>query len=445
MVRLRAAGAAVVDRWLHGAPIGPGAGAQALARRLLDAGIVHPRPPAAGASRVTVVVPVRDRAEGLMATMRALGRDHPVIAVDDGSTTPVATDAAAVIRHPSPRGPAAARNAGWRAARTELVAFVDADCEPAPGWLALLLPHFADGAVGAAAPRILSRGCAYEQQRSPLDLGPHEALVRPGSPVSYVPTAALVVRREALEDVGGFDEALRYGEDVDLVWRLTGRGWRVRYEPAARVVHPARGELAGWLEQRYQYGRSTGPLGVRHGQAVTPLSLSPASVAVWALAWRGHPWLAAGVAGISTAALIRRAGSDRASAMVLARLALRGHLGAGWALANAIRRAWLPPAALGGGPGLVAAALAIPPLVEWAGGNAGEMGLLRWLLARGADDLAYQTGVWAGAVESRTTAALLPRCLPPERLVPKWLAGTPLDGSRPGPAASTSGLPPGSR
>jgi mycofactocin system glycosyltransferase len=439
LVRLRPAGAGVLDRWLAGAPVGPGAGAQALARRLLDAGVVHPRPPAARdlVGSVTVVIPVRDRTAGLAATLGALGDAGPVVVVDDGSAFPVA---GATVRHHSPRGPAAARNAGWRAAGTELVAFVDADCEPAPGWLDVLLAHFGDAAVGAAAPRIMSRGCTYERQRSPLDLGPREALVRPGSVVTYVPTAALVVRRQALAELGGFDEALRFGEDVDLVWRLVRSGWRVRYEPAARVVHPARPDLAGWLEQRYQYGRSTGALGLRHGRAVAPLGISPSSAAVWALAWRGHPWLGAGLAAVSTAAVVRRAGADRATAGALARLALNGHLGAGWALASAIRRAWLPPAVLIGGPGPVAAALTIPPLVEWARGRAGGLGPLRWLLARGADDLAYQTGVWAGVIESRSTAALSPKW---------WRAaagpgGTPPAGHRAGPAPSTPARPPGS-
>ena len=67
------------------------------------------------------------------------------------------------------------------------------------------------------------------------------ARARPGSRpltrVAYVPTAALVVRRAALG--GGFDETMRYGEDVDLVWRLVEAGHRVRYEPAVQVAHTA--------------------------------------------------------------------------------------------------------------------------------------------------------------------------------------------------------------
>ena len=160
LIRLRPAGVVVVDRWLSGEPVGPGAGEQALARRLLDAGIAHPRlAPGSGPppSAVTVVIPVRDGADGMAATITALRGHRPVIVVDDGSLAPVANDAARIIRHRSPRGPAAARNTGWRAATTELVAFVDADCEPVPGWLDVLLPHFADGAVGAAGPRIVSQ------------------------------------------------------------------------------------------------------------------------------------------------------------------------------------------------------------------------------------------------------------------------------------------------
>ena len=71
---------------------------------------------------------------------------------------------------------------------------------------------------------------------------------------------------------------------MDLVWRLIRQGWRVRYEPAARVVHPERDDLRGWLQQRYQYGLSAAPLRFRHGPAVAPIAISPSRAAAWALA-----------------------------------------------------------------------------------------------------------------------------------------------------------------
>jgi mycofactocin system glycosyltransferase len=428
VLRLRPAGVQQVEGWARGEPIGPSPGAQALARRLLDAGIAQPRPnrtrhPSPG--DVTVVIPVRDRAAGLEATLSALGAESPVIVVDDGSTAPVQADGAEVIRRPSPGGPAAARNDGWRAAATDLIAFVDADCEPAQGWLATLLPHFADPAVAAVAPRIVSRAAGtpgwlatYEQRRSSLDLGPREAPVRPGTTVAYVPTAALTVRRQALLDACGFDETLRYGEDVDLVWRLGQRGWRVRYEPAAHASHPARTGLGPWLRQRHQYGRSAAPLAARHSRAVAPVAVSPWSAAAWGLLAAGYPLAGAGIAAATSVTLARRAGSDRATAAALARLAAAGHLRAGAALAGAIRRAWLPPALVAAGafcrlgrraPAVaLGAVLTLPSVVEWVRERPPGLGPLRWSALTLADDLAYQSGVWAGVVETHSAAALLP-------------------------------------
>ena len=273
-----------------------------------------------------IVVPVRNDAEGLSATVAAVtaeatadGRADPsIVIVDDASAVAVSAPGSGasparmtLIRRDGQGGPAAARNDGWRSAPESLVAFVDANCEPDPGWLDHLLPHFADPLVGAVAPRIIpatgaaaSRSlAAYEAVSSPLDLGDREAIVRPRSPVAYVPTAALVVRRRALEALGGFDEALTVGEDVDFVWRLVTAGWTVRYEPRATVRHPVRPDWWAWLAQRYRYGTSAAALARRHGTAVAPLVVSPWTAAAWGLVAAGRPALGALAAGYSVAAL----------------------------------------------------------------------------------------------------------------------------------------------
>ena len=72
----------------------------------------------------------------------------------------------------------------------------------------------------------------------------------------YVPSAALIVRTE----LAHFDEALRYGEDVDLVWRLRDAGWRVVYEPDVIVGH----DQHHTLSRRFRYGTSAEPLRRRH-------------------------------------------------------------------------------------------------------------------------------------------------------------------------------------
>ena len=184
-----------------------------------------------------------------------------------------------MLRHATPRGPAAARNAGLAAARTPLVAFLDSDVVPEPGWLEPLLARLADPAVGLVAPRIVALPPVtgwlgrYEAVRSSLDLGPDPALVVPRSRVAYVPSAALLVRRDAVG--AGFDEDMHVAEDVDLVLRLHAAGWRLRYEPAARVAHDHRTSLRAWWLRKAFYGTGAAPLALRHRGAVPPMVLSP--------------------------------------------------------------------------------------------------------------------------------------------------------------------------
>ena len=193
----------------------------------------------------------------------------------------------------------------------------------------------------------------------------------------------------------------------------------MRYEPAATVGHPSRSSLGAWLQQRYHYGRSAAPLAARHGRAVAPVDVSPWSALAWGAAAAGHPGAGAAVALGTAAALARRAGADRATARALAGLAVTGNVRAGGVLAEAVRRAWLPPAmvlaalawrAHNRTPALaVAAALTMPPLVEWARRSHGGLGPVAWSALRLSDDLAYQAGLWSGVIESHSAAALLPR------------------------------------
>jgi mycofactocin system glycosyltransferase len=396
-----------------------------LARSLLDAGLVQPRPGGAGlptANDVTVVVPVRDRPDALARCLAALGPCHGVVVVDDASERPEDTVAVAtaggarVVRRRINGGPAAARNTGLAHCATPFVAFVDSDCRPEPGWLERLLPHFRDPAVAVVAPRIVpdreAQGwlAPYEAVRSSLDLGPRPGPVVPRSRIAYVPSATVVVRRDAVGS--GFTESLRTGEDVDLVWRVHGAGWMVRYEPAALVRHAHRPRLRDWARRRHDYGMSAAPLALRHPGQVPPVVMSRWTLAAWLLMLCGRPRLAVAVTGVAAGLLARRLPVEERRAGESVRLVVTGTMLAGEQLGRAVTRTWWPlavPAAVFSRRARVALGVAVLlPLVEWLRARP-RTDPIRFTAACLADDLAYGAGVWRGCLRNRTAAPLLPQ------------------------------------
>lgn len=427
VLRLTSAGGELVARLRAGEDLGGSRGVDALLARFVDAGVVHPVPDPGrapyGPADVTVVVPVKDRPEGLARLLESLRADTPevaVVVVDDGSRVPVEVPGATVLRHEVSLGPAAARNAGARHATTPLLAFVDSDCEVTPGWLSTLLGHLTDPRVAACAPRVRAAATPgvlgrYEVDGSPLDLGGEPARVAPGTRISYVPSAALLVRAADLDRLGGFDEELRLGEDVDLIWRLVESGRVVRYEPAATVLHEVRPTFAGWLRQRFGYGSSAAALDRRHPGAVAPVVLSPWSAAVWGLVLARRPGAAAVLAGGTVVAMAQRV-PDLPREEV-ARLVLGGHLGAGRQLATAAVRVWWPPLLLAAVCSRRARRLgslsALTVVARaWQHRERGHIAPLDPVLFAAltlADHLSYGAGVWAGCVRHRSIGALLPR------------------------------------
>ena len=404
-------------------------GTQFLARRLLDAGIAHPRPMfGPGTDDVTVVVPVFGNQPGVDRLVRVLmAQGLPVIVVDDASPTPITVpDGVRLIRFPENRGPAAARNVGADAAETEFVAFLDSDTVPVGDWLMMLMGHFADPSVAIVAPRIVGLDAAdgstavaeYANRFSSLDMGPREAAVAPGSPLPYVPSAAMVVRRSGF---AGFDESLRVAEDVDLCWRTHRDGWRIRYDPVARVAHDHRESLHGMLNRRRFYGTGAAELARRHGELAAPVVTSvPLAIAVVALLTRTR-WgaaVAAAVAGlvygrtrtplrgVPDAELIAVKNTGRAIGF--------GLLQAG----SAVLRHYWPLSMLG----LVvsrrfrrwfATVAVAEALVMWVRSQvvdpeAPVMGPVEYALLRRLDDLAYGAGLWQGAFVNRDVGALRP-------------------------------------
>jgi hypothetical protein len=271
---------------------------------------------------------------------------------------------------------------------------------------------FADPLVAVLAPRVCgSEGSSlrerYEQHFSPLDLGERSALVVPGGPVSFVPSACLMVRRQAFGE--GFDETLRVGEDVDFVWRLFDRGWLVRYDADVVVTHRARATWRGWWLQRQHYGASSGELAQRHGKRLAPLRADPWTLLAWISVLAGQPaWGARIVRSARNHARDKFFASADDPNRVANEVVVRNMLRAGGPLARALVRSF----------GVVLLVAALHPRLRARALGAFALGTAwRWRHHRFhvtdlplgiADDLAYGVGVIEGAWHTKSLRALTP-------------------------------------
>jgi glycosyltransferase involved in cell wall biosynthesis len=146
----------------------------------------------------------------------------------------------------------AARNAGIREARADKLVFLDDDSQPQDGYFdrvsALLEDH------PAVTGRILDTGAAVTRGLSAQYDQGDEAHV-----TETVVGCSMAVRREVLDDVGGFDERLPYGhEETELAERLS-EAYYVWYDPELVVAHPFADSLLDYFGKSYRHGREAVP------------------------------------------------------------------------------------------------------------------------------------------------------------------------------------------
>jgi len=215
--------------------------------------------------RVSVVVCVHDGDQLLEPCLRSLADcDYPdleVLVCDDGSTDGTLEVAQRFPFRvlPLPRGGlGAARNAGLEASSGEIVAFLDADAECHPEWpyhLALSLEDETVAATGGPNLPVTGAGLV-ERAVAASPGGPVEVLLCDDR-AEHVPGCNMAFRREALEEIGGFDPVYTAaGDDVDVCWKLLDRGREIGFAPAAQVRHHRRDTVRGYLRQQRGYGKA---------------------------------------------------------------------------------------------------------------------------------------------------------------------------------------------
>ena len=261
--------------------------------------------------RISVVIPVFNCEKTMDKCLQSLiGQEHDafeIIIVDDGSTDGTVqicrSHGGVNVISRQRGGPSRGRNIGIETARGEFVAFTDGDCVPDSRWLAELEKGF-------AGPEIAGVG---GDQLSPDDdtktgkeiqgflkavgfLGDYVKDWKTPRETEHNPTCNAMYRRSVLLQVGGFDEKLWPGEDVDLDYRIRKAGFKLVYNPGAVVRHYRPGTYRKFAAMMFRYGSAQRQLVKKYGffrkiQFLPFILTSLLAVYVGLLALAPHSWV----------------------------------------------------------------------------------------------------------------------------------------------------------
>ena len=232
--------------------------------------------PSSGVS-FSVIVCTRNGRSRIGACLQAIDRSyganmtHEVLVIDDGSTDGTAQ----FVRKNFPKvrlivlepcGLSAARNAGAAAAKGEIFAFTDDDCEPDREWLTRLQPFFHEGKYAAVGgPNLPPKPRNWEEAVVCAAPGAPSHVMMDDEEAEHLPGCNLVVTRAAFQAIGGFDPQFHAaGDDVDFCWRLRDAGFRLGFAPGAFVWHWRRPSIRAFLHQQLGYGHAERLLLAKH-------------------------------------------------------------------------------------------------------------------------------------------------------------------------------------
>jgi len=257
---------------------------------------------------VSFVLPVRNEERHLPACLASLAaqdypRDRFEILVVDGRSTDRTREYVRVFAAENPglevrlldnpaQGVAPGRNAGIRAARGEVIAFVEGHAEVDPGFLSEVAECLAKTpavCLGRYVEQCLPEGTVFQRaiglaRKSRLGRNPHSGrFVARGACWMSPLGVATVYRREVFEQVGLYDESFITNEDVEFNYRVERAGLQAWYSPRLRYrLHP-RESIVGLWRQMYRYGVGKRRFTRRHPEARRLAYLAPTLLCLSAL------------------------------------------------------------------------------------------------------------------------------------------------------------------
>jgi cellulose synthase/poly-beta-1,6-N-acetylglucosamine synthase-like glycosyltransferase len=158
----------------------------------------------------------------------------------------------------------AAYNYAQKVAANSVLGFIDSDAKVEPHWLRKLVPHLKEPQVAGVSGRIdtwnndnpWAKSIGYELKTRYSRIGKY---------TSRIATMNLLLKKAVIEEAGGWDENLPSQYDTDLGFRVSAKGYKIAYEPAAVCYHYNRQTLHAYYRQQLQYGKNTLKLYFKHG------------------------------------------------------------------------------------------------------------------------------------------------------------------------------------
>jgi glycosyltransferase involved in cell wall biosynthesis len=212
----------------------------------------------------SIIIPTFNGASRIGNCLQALlqqtaGKDVEILVVNDGSTD----NTAEVVEHypgvrcitQSNAGPAAARNRGAADARGAIILFTDDDCVPLPNWLDAMLQPFQDpeivGAKGVYRTLQKSLVARFVQ----IEYEDRYRLMSNLDCIDFVDTYSAGFRRNRFMEMTGYDTSfpVACAEDIELSYRMSARGWKMKFVPDAIVYHTHPDTLTRYLKKKYKY------------------------------------------------------------------------------------------------------------------------------------------------------------------------------------------------
>ena len=215
-------------------------------------------------ARVSIIIPTFNGGWRIGNCLDALlqqsaAPEIEILVVNDGSTD----DTAAVVQiyprvkliNQANAGPASARNRGASEATGQIVLFTDDDCVPLAGWLHSMLEPFHDSQVVGAKGIYRTRQKQLVARFVQVEYEDRYHLMAKLPDIDFIDTYSAAFRRDRFLEIGGYDTSfpVACAEDVEMSYRMSARGWKMKFVPSAIVYHTHPATLSNYLKKKYKF------------------------------------------------------------------------------------------------------------------------------------------------------------------------------------------------